>query len=136
MDAPQLKTVVALVSDLIFGSKITGVAAAVGVPVDVVREPAAVLVAAGVDRPVLIDLTLPVAVTGPLIAALKQADARRMVLGFYPHVDEQLAVAARAAGADVTLARGAFTRRLPEILRDLSASIRTATTSPQQPLQA
>jgi hypothetical protein len=41
------------------------------------------------------------------------------VLAFGPHVEVELFEQARAAGADVVMARGAFDRRLPEILREL-----------------
>jgi hypothetical protein len=42
------------------------------------------------------------------------------VLAFGPHVEVELFELAKAAGADVVLARGAFDRRLPEILRELA----------------
>ncbi|HZW10534.1 MAG TPA: hypothetical protein VFF69_11585 [Phycisphaerales bacterium] len=42
------------------------------------------------------------------------------VVAFGPHVAADLFAAARAAGADRVLARGAFSDRLPELLRALS----------------
>jgi hypothetical protein len=41
------------------------------------------------------------------------------VLAFGPHVAVEAMHRAREAGADAVLARGAFDRRLPEILREL-----------------
>jgi hypothetical protein len=44
------------------------------------------------------------------------------ILAFGPHVAVDRFEAAREAGADEVLARGAFDRRLPDLLRELSVS--------------
>jgi len=43
------------------------------------------------------------------------------VLGFASHVAAETIAAARGAGCDEVLARSAFTRRLPELLRKLAS---------------
>ena len=46
-------------------------------------------------------------------------DRKIVILAFGPHVAVELFEQARAAGADEVLARGAFDRRLVEILKTL-----------------
>jgi hypothetical protein len=60
-------------------------------------------------RLVLVDVTRPgvLDVVGDLPAP---------VIGFFPHVDDELAAAASAAGCDEVLPRSVFFRRLPELL--------------------
>jgi hypothetical protein len=60
-------------------------------------------------RLVLVDVTRP----GVLDVL---ADLPAPVIGFYPHVDDELAAAASAAGCDEVLPRSVFFRRLPELL--------------------
>ena len=52
----------------------------------------------------------------PSLDVLASIEAR--TIGFAPHVDGDLAEAARAAGCDEVLARSIFFRRLGEILSD------------------
>lgn len=49
-------------------------------------------------------------------------DGKVRILAFGPHVAVDLFEKARRAGADIVLARGAFDRRLPDILRDLAGT--------------
>ncbi len=49
----------------------------------------------------------------------EQSVPRLFILAFGPHVATDLFQQARDAGADKVVARGAFDRRLPEVLREL-----------------
>jgi hypothetical protein len=100
-----------LVRDLIFSSRISATARALGVAVKMLRDPAALGAKAG----------------SRLIADLNQAgviDAaaewkRRtggQVIGFVSHVDAETIARARAAGLDRVLARSAFVESLEQIL--------------------
>ena len=60
-------------------------------------------------RLVLVDVTRP----GVLEVV---GDVPAPVIGFFPHVDDELAAAASAAGCDEVLPRSVFFRRLPELL--------------------
>lgn len=96
-----------------FASKITATARSAGVPVRVIRDPAAL---PPNPSPLLIvdlnqDGTLPAAV------AWKQSTGGS-VIGFVSHVDGATIKAARAAGIDRVMPRSEFDRRLPELLTD------------------
>ena len=96
--------VAALVSDLIFASRITGH----GVPVRIARAADEL---DGADL-VLIDLECPDAMDA--IARCREQSSR--IVAFGSHVRKDLLDAARAAGADEVLPRSAFVNRLREIL--------------------
>lgn len=62
-----------------------------------------------------------------ILGRLRGADASERerairIVAFAPHVKTQVMAAAEAAGADWVLARGAFDRTLPQVLRGLNAS--------------
>ncbi len=115
--------VIALVADLLFASRIRGAAAAAGVRVatasrtDAVREAAA---EPGV-RLVLVDLDARSGDATGLIRALKSDDgtSRLPVIAFASHMDSAAIRAAQEAGADRVLARSAFVRALPGLLREI-----------------
>lgn len=110
----------ALVDDLFFRSRIESTAEAAGVSIVVSRSlPELVrhIEAAG-GGGVLVDLALPSAPAA--IAALKRRAAPPAIVAWGSHVDQEAMDAARGAGADRVLPRSAFTRRLPEILLELS----------------
>lgn len=117
-------TIVTLVEDLFFLSKIQGTAKAVGVNTvagEWRRGPAAAAEAQPVA--ILLDLNhrhLPVV---EWIRALKADPATRQIrlIGFVSHVQEQLIADARAAGCDAVMARSAFAQQLPRLLRELEA---------------
>ncbi|HJR53268.1 MAG TPA: hypothetical protein VJ982_06090 [Gemmatimonadota bacterium] len=56
------------------------------------------------------------------IHALRRLPQPPIIVAWGSHVDVEAFEAARAAGADRVLPRSAFTRRLPEILRELAGS--------------
>lgn len=116
---PTPPTLVILCTDLIFSTKITGTAKALGRPFQVARTPEKLdaALSAAAPRPLLV-IDLNIAGPDPIAAihaARAHANAPRIV-AFLSHVQADLAAAARAAGADQVLARSAFTATLPEIL--------------------
>jgi DNA-binding NarL/FixJ family response regulator len=112
--------VLAAVDDLLFSSKIRQAAKQLGVPIVFARTPEDILEQARTHKPVLAIFDLNSQRTRPVetIAALKSETAGGDVrtVGFVAHERIDLIAAARDAGADEVLARGAFAARLPEIL--------------------
>lgn len=110
----------ALLDDLFFRTRIEATAAAAGVPLLV--STALPHLIGRIDSEggggVLVDLSLDGAIEA--IAALKQRAEPVFVVAWGSHVDQPAMDAARGAGADRVLPRSAFTRRLPDILRELS----------------
>lgn len=113
---------IALVADLLFASRVRGAADAVGARVRTVRSAAELLEAAGTDAPRLIILDLDArGVDVPALVAQLKSDpalAGIHVVVFGAHVEGAALRAAREAGADRVLARSAFVRELPELLRE------------------
>lgn len=111
------------VTDLIFSTKIMSTARSLDVAVEVVRSAAGLsdrLAGGGIDL-VIIDLTAdgdPV----EAVRAARRAENTPRIVAFCPHVQIDLADAAREAGADEVLPRSAFSQDLPGILRATSAS--------------
>lgn len=112
--------VLALVDDLMFGSRIHEAARASGADVVWVREPEAALERARAERPALVLIDLDRDRLRPLetIRLLHQEPALADVpmLAFVSHVHQQRSREAEAAGCSRVLARGAFVRSLPELL--------------------
>jgi CheY-like chemotaxis protein len=112
------RPVLALVADLIFGSKIRGAARATGVALELVRGGAELLEAAARLRPrlVIVDLEAP-GVDANVISGLKGTALTGSipVVAFGSHVHADVLSAARAAGADRVLARSAFVKELPSL---------------------
>jgi CheY-like chemotaxis protein len=114
------RPIVALAADLLFGARIRSAAAAVGVPLDLVRstDEALAAVRAGA-RSLILDLDLRAGDPVALVQTLRAdaATAELPIIAFVSHVREDRIQAARAAGATRVLARSAFVRTLPELLR-------------------
>jgi DNA-binding NarL/FixJ family response regulator len=138
-------TVIAVVTDLIFSTKITGTAKALGGQVLVARSVEALTqrldaavggsgqgtvasngpdaeVAggegeAGAGRPlVIVDLNSSGVDGVAAVRAAKGHASGPRVVAFLSHLQAELAAAARAAGADQVMARSAFVERLPELV--------------------
>lgn len=118
--------VLALVRDLFFASRIREAARAAGVSAVTVARGEDLLARAREGRPriILVDLDTPAATSPDLIARLKgdAATAATPVVAFVAHVNREAAIAARDAGADRVLARSAFVRELPALVRLPDAS--------------
>jgi CheY-like chemotaxis protein len=114
--------IVALVDDLFFLAKIRETAKAIGVtvlPVDTRRGPGAL--AESKPDAILLDLNARSISPSDWIHGLKSDPVTFSIpiVGFVSHVQKQLISEARAAGCDSVMARSAFTRELPELLRGL-----------------
>ncbi len=109
--------VVALVADLVFASKIRGA----GGPVEMATRADAVRerVERGGVRLVLVDLAAGEDAVGLIRWVKEWSDAE--VVTFGPHTYAELLEGAREAGADRVLARSAFVRELPGMLREREA---------------
>jgi hypothetical protein len=115
METSQPPTVVAIVRDLIFSSKITGAAKAVGATVRVIRDPA--LLGADPVKLLIIDLSLPGIIESTSDWRQKHAIP---TVGFVSHVDTAAIAAARQAGITV-LARSGFVEALPQLLQNANS---------------
>jgi CheY-like chemotaxis protein len=114
------RTVIAVVDDLFFASKIRGTAEQLGVTVSCPRRADALVEAALRDQPALIICDLHATRIDPIeLAKLLKADERLSsipLLGFCSHVQTELQQQAEQAGFDQILPRSAFTKNLPKIL--------------------
>lgn len=115
-----MNTVIAIVDDLFFASKIRGTAEQVGARVQFARSLDATVAKAREEAPALIiaDLNAGCCDVLELARALKSDDALAAVplLGFFSHIQTELQQAAIAAGYDQVMPRSAFTKTLADIL--------------------
>lgn len=113
--------ILVLSDDLLFRSKISTTAKAVGVVVRAATTRAAALERLAEERPTLVLFDLDSARVEPfaVLEALRaNADWQSVpTLGFVSHVHTDLITRARALGIDQVMARGAFANALPQILR-------------------
>lgn len=108
--------IVALVADLMFASRIRGAAPAA----KTVQRGDALEAAIGpATRLILVDLHAPGALEA--IQALRDAGSAATIVAFGSHVETDALQAARAAGADRVMARSAFVRDLPALVRQADA---------------
>ncbi|HEX2167045.1 MAG TPA: hypothetical protein VHG09_07360 [Longimicrobiales bacterium] len=113
------RVVVAVVGDLIFGSRIRAAAQHAGARATFVRTPADLLAQAPSADLILLDLDTRWLDAPTMIRSIRDdpAAASAQVVAFGPHVDADALTAARDAGADRVLARSAFVKLLPDLLR-------------------
>ncbi len=115
-----------LAADLLWASKIKGVADSLGLPARPVRS-LEMLEARLADSPVsalLLDLDKPDEAMTMLarVKSIAQEGARPIrVLAFGPHVAKDLLQQARDAGADQVFTRGSFDHNLPDIMLALAS---------------
>ena len=120
-----MPTTLALVTDLIFSTRIASTAEGLGVSCRIVRSLADV--EAALDDPpdlAVIDLTADDGVEA--VSLIKRRAPAVRVVAFAPHVDTASIEGARAGGADDVMARSAFVRRLAELLAPDAISWTTA----------
>lgn len=112
--------VIAAVEDLLFKSKISETADTLGVEANFPRSPQKLLDAAREKQPDLLILDLASDRFEPLRLLESLAEDANLseipTVGFLPHVEKDLAVAARAAGCGKVMARSAFTKDLSGIV--------------------
>lgn len=119
-DTAKARKVVAAVNDLMFGSRIRSAAEHAGISALFVRSEDHLHAAAADADVVLLDLETRWLDVPAAIRALKAAAATAAVpvIVFGSHVEGDALHAARAAGADRVLARSAFVKLLPDLLRE------------------
>jgi CheY-like chemotaxis protein len=114
------RTIIAVVDDLFFASKIRGMAEQLGVTVSFPRASDALMEAVLRDQPALIICDLHATRIDPIeLAKQLKADERLRsipLLGFFSHVQTELEHQAKQAGFDRVMPRSAFTTRLADIL--------------------
>jgi len=111
--------VIAVVDDLLFGSKIRAAAKAAGATISFARGRDAVAGAVRDNAPELILIDLE-GQSGDAIEMIRliraEAGAGARIVGFGSHVNVERLEAAKQAGCDQALARSAFVNILPRLL--------------------
>jgi len=110
---------VLLTSDLIFSTKVTGTARALGLEIAVAAdvERAAELCRGEPLGCVFIDLGIPDQEITSVVSRLHSAAGRVPTVAYGSHVDKARLDQARAAGCDEVLPRSKFSAELPDLLR-------------------
>ncbi|HXT63671.1 MAG TPA: response regulator [Pyrinomonadaceae bacterium] len=119
------RTIIAVVDDLFFASKIRGTAEQVGARVVFVKSIPDAIEKTGDEAPSLVIADLNTRGCDPvdLARTFKANDKLKRIplLGFFSHVQTELQQAALAAGFDRVMPRSAFTKNLRDILEGKSA---------------
>ena len=121
------KKILAVVEDLLFTVKISDAAKRAGLDVEFVKSERDVLEKAANEKPLLIILDLNFGAVQPLklISKLKSnGDLKPIsVIGYLSHVQGELKQQAQEAGANIVMARSAFSQNLQQILKRHSGVI-------------
>jgi len=123
---PENKRILALVGDLLFTVKITDAAKRNGMQVQYVKTEEEFLEKAKeLPQLVIMDLNISTAEPVKLISKVKgDAELKGIsILSYVSHVQGDLKLMAQEAGADVVMARSAFTQNLPQLLRRHSGTV-------------
>lgn len=119
-ETQENRRIMAAVEDLMFRSKISETATTLGVEAAFPRGPEKLLDAARASPPDLLILDLASSRFEPLeLLRTVSADeglSRVPTVGFLPHVEKDLARAAKEAGCGKIMARSAFTKDLPQVV--------------------
>ena len=124
MVAPKTSKILAVLDDLFFMVKIKEAAKRAGVPVEFVKNAKDALDKAQAHPPVIIlDLNCTTLDPVNLIKDLKSNAGLKGIhlIGYVSHVQAELIQKAREAGCDLVLARSAFSKDLPKILKRQAA---------------
>ena len=114
-----MRTIIAVVDDLFFASKVRGTGEQVGARVLFVKSVSDAVQKARDESPALVIADLNARCDASELArALKSDDSLSEIplLGFFSHVQTELQHEAEEAGFDRVIPRSAFTKFLPEIL--------------------
>jgi PleD family two-component response regulator len=115
------KKILAVVDDLLFTVKISDAAKRAGLEAEFVKSEKDVMEKATHEKPLLIILDLNNSSVQPLelISKLKSdGDLRQIsLIGYLSHVQGELKQKAQEAGANIVMARSAFSQNLPQILK-------------------
>ena len=116
----QKKKVLAVVEDLLFTVKISDAAKRAGLEAEFLKSEKDVLEKVK-DRPLLIIVDLNCTCVQPLrlISKLKSSAETKPIslIGFLSHVQGELKQKAQEAGANIVMARSAFSQNLQQILK-------------------
>lgn len=115
------KKILAVVEDLLFTVKISDAAKRTGLEVEFVKSERDVIEKAVHEKPLLIILDLNFGAVQPLrlISKLKSNSETKpiSVIGYLSHVQGELKQQAQDAGANIVMARSAFSQNLQQILK-------------------
>ena len=121
MHKRERKKILAVVEDLLFTVKISDAAKRTGLDVDFVKSARDVVDKAKQDKPLMIILDLNFTAVEPLelISKLKgDGDLKQIsLIGYLSHVQGELKQQAQDAGANIVMARSAFSQNLQQILK-------------------
>jgi CheY-like chemotaxis protein len=121
MHTREKKKILAVVDDLLFTVKISDAAKRVGLDVEFLKSEHDVLEKATHEKPLLIIMDLNNNSVEPLklIAKLKaHGDLKKIsLIGYLSHVQGELKQQAHEAGANIVMARSAFSQNLQQILK-------------------
>jgi PleD family two-component response regulator len=115
------KKILAVVEDLLFTVKISDAAKRAGLEVEFVKSERDVIEKATSEKPLLIILDLNFSAVQPLklISKVKSNGEMKQisVIGYLSHVQGELKQQAQDAGANIVMARSAFSQNLQQILK-------------------
>jgi PleD family two-component response regulator len=115
------KKILAVVEDLMFTVKIADAAKRAGLDVEFVKSEQDVIEKATHEKPLLIILDLNFNAVEPLklISRMKSDGEMKQisVIGYLSHVQGELKQQAQEAGANIVMARSAFSQNLQQILK-------------------
>ena len=114
---------IAIVSDMIFATRITGTASKVGAKCKIVKDLGAMNDSLESDEPetVLVDMNCEGISPEDAIRTSKSHWPNARVVAFFSHVQTELKEQATAAGADDVWPRSVFVQRLPQLWEDVRA---------------
>ena len=115
---------IAIVSDMIFATRIRGTAEKLGANCRIMNDPTDLQASLESENPgtVLVDMNCDGISPEEAIRTVKSHCPIARVVAFFSHVQTELMERARAAGADDAWPRSAFVQRLPQLLEDVQAS--------------
>ena len=115
------KKILAVVEDLLFTVKISDAAKRAGLDVEFVKSERDVVEKATHEKPLLIILDLNFSSVQPLqlISKIKSDGETKQIsiIGYLSHVQGELKQQAQDAGANIVMARSAFSQNLQQILK-------------------
>ena len=115
------KKILAVLEDLLFTVKINDAAKRAGLEVEFVKSERDVIEKAAQEKPLLIILDLNFSAVQPLnlISQVKNNSETKQisVIGYLSHVQGELKQQAQEAGANIVMARSAFSQNLQQILK-------------------
>lgn len=120
LEDEAMPSIVYLVKDLIFSSKIREVAGQVGVSVEPFRDPKALAAAARDAKLVIMDLRLPEALEALDLIAQNPGAEPALSVGFIDHERTDVMDLAAKKGCKKVLAKGRFTSELPSLVASIA----------------